>query len=467
MSSAKNVYKYWSDSPKFQDFQCKEDYDNANIRGYEPMTAKELDTEEKQNYAFGDTNNFMEEKFDGTRALVYCRIEDGCRVFSRRISKKTGFYVENTDSVPQIRDIQVSLDLNNTILDGEMFIPFKDFETSCGVMNSKYDRAIQRQNEIGFEVFHAFDILFYNGIDLRRLPLHRRKVYLEIAVKELNSPYIKCVEYHECGKMIPKLITHYWIENNFNDELSFTFPSLYQCIEERTRDAGYAYDYLVPLTPRAYYEYIVATGGEGVIIKPKDGKYHHKRGWEYSKIKKFLTRELILVDYEPPEKEYKGKFPTPHKWDYWEHKTGKVYDLSLYVDTKRKKFCREVFNPDDFIPVSKNYAKGWIGNLILGVLISEEDYEKIPKKDRGDVHNPYNLGIKEPGHVIMEVCTCSGFNESIREEFSEFQDQYIGIVIEVKAQEVFKKTGKLRHPRFLRSRIDKNPEECVWSDHVQ
>lgn len=463
----KNLNQYWSESPKFQTFKSKEDYDKVGIRGYEPMTAKELDTEEKQSTAFEDTDNFIEEKFDGTRALVYCRAGEGCRVFSRRISKKTGFYVENSDSVPQIRDISVDEELNGTILDGEMFLPFSDFETSCGIMNSKYDRAIERQNEIGFEVFHAFDILFYHGIDLRRLPLHRRKVYLDLAVNELNSPYIKCVEYYECGGMINKLITHDWIEKNFNETMEFSFPDLYQCIDKRIRGVSYAYDYLVPLTPKAYYEYIVSHGGEGVIIKSKYGKYHHKRGWEYSKIKKFLTRELILIGYEPPEKEYKGKFPTPYKWDYWECKTGKVYDLSLYVEPKRNKFCREIFNPDDFIPVSKNYAKGWIGNLILGVLISEKEYEKIPKKDRGDVYNPYNIGIKKPGHVIMEVCTCSGFTEEIRQEFSESQDCYIGATIEVKAQEVFKKTGKLRHPRFLRCRPDKSPEECIWKDHIQ
>ena len=88
----------------------------ANIRGYEPMTAKELETEEQQDLKLNDPSYILEEKFDGTRALVYFLsqpVEGGedcgyCRVFSRRISKKTGFYVENTDSLPHIREIDIA-----------------------------------------------------------------------------------------------------------------------------------------------------------------------------------------------------------------------------------------------------------------------------------------------------------------------------------------------------------------------
>ena len=80
-------------------WDCPEAFRMSHIRGYEPMTAKELDTEEAQNERFNSEDYFIEEKFDGTRALVYFLSqkdvegnEEGfCRVFSRRISKKTGF----------------------------------------------------------------------------------------------------------------------------------------------------------------------------------------------------------------------------------------------------------------------------------------------------------------------------------------------------------------------------------------
>ena len=35
-----------------------EKYEDANIIGYEPMTAKELDTDEKQEEAFNNSNNY-------------------------------------------------------------------------------------------------------------------------------------------------------------------------------------------------------------------------------------------------------------------------------------------------------------------------------------------------------------------------------------------------------------------------
>ena len=179
-------------------WDCPEAFKFAGIRGYEPMTAKELETEEVQDEKLRDPSNIIEEKFDGTRALVYflsqdC-IESGeivgaigwCRVFSRRISKKTGFYVENTDSLPQFRELDRP-ELSGTILDGEMFINGLPFKEVSSTLNCLWDKSIDRQIEKGFISFHAFDILFYKGVDLRKMPLERRKVYLHLAVEEANS----------------------------------------------------------------------------------------------------------------------------------------------------------------------------------------------------------------------------------------------------------------------------------------
>ena len=175
---AKSIYGY--ETPVICEFPIEEWCDasifkEANIIGYEPMTAKELDTEEVQDARLNDANNYFEEKFDGTRALVYF-LEDErggyCRVFSRRISKKTGFYVENTDSLPQLKTID-SPEMAGTILDGEMFINGLPFKEVSSTLNCLWDKAIDRQIEKGFITFHAFDILFYHGVDLRKMPLHR------------------------------------------------------------------------------------------------------------------------------------------------------------------------------------------------------------------------------------------------------------------------------------------------------
>ena len=372
-----------------EEWDSAEKYAQANIIGYEPMTAKELDTEDKQEEAFNNSNNYIEEKFDGTRALVYF-FEDYARVFSRRISKKTGFYVENTDSVPHIRDIETTL--CDTILDGEMFIPSQGFQVSSAVMNCKYDKAIERQEELGFQVFHAFDILFYKGIDLRDKPLRLRKVYLRIAIAEISSPYIVCVDYFTCKGVESK----------------------------------------------QYYLDIVSRGGEGVIIKPKDGLYLHKRGWEYSKIKSFLTREMILLGFTEPTREYTGK--APKDWEYYEDDT----------------------------PVTRHYYFNQVGNMKLGVLLSDSELESIPKNKRGEVLKPSNcdLCIDDEDWNIMIVCECGGYSDEEREYFTEHQDELLGSTVEVKANGVMKDSGRLRHPRFLRMRDDKAPESCIWKDHI-
>ena len=444
-------------------WDCPEAFKIAGVRGYEPMTAKELETEEQQDEKLKDSSYIIEEKFDGTRALVYflsqgC-IESGeivdeigwCRVFSRRISKKTGFYVENTDSLPHLRELDRP-ELSGTILDGEMFINGLPFKEVSSTLNCLWDKAIDRQIEKGFISFHAFDILFYKGIDLRKMPLERRKVYLHLAVEEANSPYIEEVEYFNCGERINTTVYPEVMKriNSYDEEWYFetleeekdTYPNLYKCWEENKC-----------LTPRAYYELIVSTGGEGLIVKPKSGKYLHKRGWEYSKIKKFLTRDLIVIGFSEPTKEYTGK--DVRKWGFWVEKaTDKRVQGNFYGDK-------------NYVPVTKNYYYNQVGNLLLGVLISTSDYEKIPKNKRGNVYELDDVGLEyDTSMYVMEVCECSGFDDETREYFTRNRNKMVGTVIEVKANELFKDSGKLRHPRYNRMRFDKAPEDCIWEDHI-
>lgn len=464
---------YFSDGTELDEmfpsemWDCPEAFKMAGIRGYEPMTAKELETEEVQDERLSDSSNIIEEKFDGTRALVYFMSQQVfdpeknilteeytgfCRVFSRRVSKKTNFYVENSDSVPQIREIDVP-ELAGTILDGEMFINGLPFKEVSSTLNCLWDKAVDRQIEKGFISLHAFDILFYKGIDLRKMPLERRKVYLHLAVEEANSPYIEEVKYFECGKELTGTDLYSEVikrvgdfgEDPYFDSLEDdkeTYPNLYKCWKNQT-----------PLTPRAYYELIVSTGGEGLIVKPKSGKYNHKRGWEYSKIKKFLTRELIVLGFDEPTKEYTGK--DIKKWGFWVKK-----------DTDER-VQGNFFGDKNYIPVTKFYYYNQVGNLLLGVLMTEEEVNKIPKNKRGQLYQPVCANIYDKDEMyVMEVCECAGFDDDTREYFTRNKDKMVGSVVEVKANELFRDSGKMRHPRFMRMRPDKEAERCIWVDHV-
>ena len=434
-------------------WDCPEAFRMSRIRGYEPMTAKELDTEEAQNERFNSEDYFIEEKFDGTRALVYFLSQEDvegneegfCRVFSRRISKKTGFYVENTDSLPQIRDTDVP-DLKGTILDGELFINGLPFNEVSSTLNCLCDKAVERQIEKGFISFHAFDILFYKGINLRNMPLERRKVYLDLAIEEAGCFYIEKVPYYTCGEKIVGTSIYEEVmkrvgdidEDNYYEHLKqdeYSFPNLMDCLKKGGDD----------LTPRAFYELIVSTGGEGVMLKPKNGKYFHKRGWEYSKVKKTLTRELIIMGFSEPTKEYSGK--DIKFWGYWiEEATG-------------NRVIGNYYGFGGYTAVTKHYYQEQVGNLLLGVCITQEEYDKIPK-------NKQSERKQIDGKDVMMVCECSGFDDETREYFTRNKDRMIGKVVEVKANELFKDSGKMRHPRFLRIRNDKEMERCVWRDHI-
>ena len=426
-----------------EEWDCPEVFNEAHIRGYEPMTAKELETEEVQDEKLRDPSYFIEEKFDGTRALVYF-MKDHCRVFSRRVSKKTGFYVENTDSLPQIKTI-CEPELEGTILDGEMFINGLPFKEVSSTLNCLWDKAVDRQIEKGFISLHAFDILFYHGIDLRKMPLERRKVYLHLAVEEANSPYIEEVKYYSCGKELPLSILDFNLDDTFEEELEQdkeTYPNLYDCVFGNKN-----------LTPRAYYELIVATGGEGLIVKPKNGKYLHKRGWEYSKIKKFLTRDLIVIGFEEPTKEYTGK--DVRKWGFWVRNSDNARVQGNFYGDK------------NYTPVTKYYFYNQVGVMKLGVIITEEEYDAIKKNKQGELFSCSYCNIYNHDDVyVMLVCECSGFDDETREYFTRNKKKVVGSVVEVKANELFRDSGKMRHPRYMRMRFDKEPERCIWIDHI-
>lgn len=440
-------------------YTCAKDYEDAGVKPISPMLAKELEEEEKQDSCLNSTDYYVEEKFDGTRATLHFYTEF-TRCFSRRVSEKTGWFCENSDSVPHIRDLKIP-ELAGTIIDGEMFIPNRPFKDVSSTLNCKWDKAVARQEEIGKIVFHAFDIMYYKGIRVENMPLHRRKEYLQKVIDAVNSPYVEMVAYHTCGQAISTVhyeSTHGNLSEVFNrlGKRKYSYPNFYN---EMSSNGGNFH----ALSPRAFYEYIVATGGEGVIVKPRDGKYlQDKRGWEYSKIKKFLTREAIIMGFSDPTDEYKGKFPTIDKWDYWETTDGDVVDLSSLTYAERELFKKNWY-PDECRPVSKFHAKGWVGNVRFGVIITPEEMHKLPKNKKFNIEDMIICGDDV---LVLEVGECSGFDEDTREHMTESQKELIGSVLEVKANEIFKDTGKLRHPRFLRFRTDKSPLECTLKGHL-
>lgn len=397
----------------------------GDIQFIENMCAKEPLNEEQLQEMLTSTDYLAEEKYDGVRADLH--FGDKIRCFSRRISKKTGWYAENTDNVPHIRDLNYPEELKGTVLDGEFRVLSGDFKDISSLMNCNFDEAILRQKENGLKAtFIAFDILYYKGISVMKMPLHRRKDLLADVIRRLPS---------ECDIMQSSFTDdkmHIYITKDVIQGLSASYPTLLKELSELKPKPNETPFWMLA-SKQAWYEYILVKGGEGLMLKHKDGKYHMKRCREYTKYKKFLTRDVVISGFIEPTRVYEGK--APETWEYWEGDT----------------------------PVTKYYAKGWIGTVKYSVLITQEELEELKKKNPKEKYDCYYF----EGNLYLEIGDCGGMDEQMREYMSNNKPYLIGKVIEVGCNEVIKKTGKLRHPRFLRIRDDKVNTMCTFKDHLE
>lgn len=454
----------------FTGFTCASDFENSGCLWCEPMLAQEITESEQERY-FKSEDVYEEEKFDGTRGVLQffdnrklmldCvpkSVQGFTRCFSRRVSKKTGWFCENTDSLPHLRGIDIP-ELAGTVLDGEMFIDGKPFKAVSATLNCLWDEAVRRQLKLGNITFHAFDILRYKNVNCEKMPLYKRKQYLQRVIDKVNHPNLVMVPYYDSNEIEIRLYGSHYSKLEQNKE---QFPTLWSAVQKQMplTSAALKPDYWARyvVNKKAYYEFIVLCGGEGVILKPKNGKYYHKRGKEYMKVKKFLTREVIIVGYLPPTKEYKGNLPKD-RWPYWLSDAGKKIEVGFVQDQSAKSLKAK-----GCVPVSKFYYYDQIGTIVYGVLLEERDKKTIKKIKELEV---VSMNIPDCGkREVLVVGECSGITDSEREYITEHQDELIGKVIEVKANELFKDTGKMRHPRFLRFREDKSVEECTWRNHI-
>jgi ATP-dependent DNA ligase len=461
---------------KYQGYKCPEDYERAGVLYLAPMTCYEIEDAEEQEIAFQSADYFIEEKIDGTRGCLQF-FKDGARLFSRRVSAKTGWFAENSDSVPHIRDLALP-GLEGTVLDGELYIPGRPFKDVAGTLNCLWDEAVRRQERIGKIVLRAFDIRYYRGARLESMPLHSRKRYLRRAVEALGSPYIVENPFFDKECALSAVEAEKAMAAASSAALAASCATLRREVLSWGKGRRFRREYAT-LSKKAYYEFIVASGGEGVILKKKDGKYFEKRCREFQKIKKFITREAIVTGFSEASKAYEGKFPNGF-WPYWiKQRDGRDVGSPIKVEgTPAQKLL-----DGGFLPVTRYWHDGMIGTIAFGVAISDAELEKMPARKRAlAVAREMYIG-ERPGPdpvTVIEVGECSGFDDATRAELTRLlrkeakrESERFGkpwikspLVVEVKANEVFKDTGRLRHPRFLRVRPDADAGECVWADHV-
>lgn len=179
------------------------------------------------------------------------------------------------------------------------------------------------------------------------------------------------------------------------------------------------------------YERIVEEGGEGVILKHIKSKYEWTTNGKklkapkdtWVKVKKYDTYDVVVMGYTEPTMEYTGK--EIETWQYW-YKNGEFYyrQNEHYLTLLEK----------GFKPVTKPFYNGWIGAIRFGQYKDGE---------------------------LVEIGQTSGLDDKTQHAISMNKEAYIGTVIEVGAMRQNKDTGALVHPRFIRFRDDKSPEECI------
>ena len=439
-----------------------EDYEKAGIIGYEPMTAKE-GMENRLDSLLTDNTVICERKLDGVR--IQLRIFNStkevpyphCRLFSRNISLKTGFYSERTDNFPHFRDYGKA-ELANTILDGELLVPNVPFSETSAVVLSLPEESISKQKEVGKPVFNAFDILFYKGKDLRSTPLIERKGYLEEAVRELSNNYVLVNPWYQ------ENVTMYFTKNGYKSVLDkarwLSDNTLYHELKFCSKSNLKGFNFLVHLSFKAYFIYITKIlNGEGIMLKDPNSIYEHKRTRAYQKVKKEIGRDVIVIGFTEPTKEYGGKFPKGY-WEYFFDEKSKV--VIHAEDSEHTQHLLEMGS----IPVTKNFFYNQVGGIEYGVVITEDkarELKALEKKSKGK--KKFDIIVMNE-MIIVKVGECEGITEEDRAYMTKHKDDLLGTVIEVKGNEIFNDTGRIRHPRFVRYREDKRAEECTWETLV-
>jgi bifunctional non-homologous end joining protein LigD len=116
------------------------------------------------NEPFDDPDWLFEIKWDGYRALAHVA-KDGVELYSRSQQKFTDKYPEITKALGRIKD--------QVILDGEIVVLDDKGQSKFQLLQR------HAQDKTGRLAYAVFDLLYFNGCDLKSLPLFKRKTILK------------------------------------------------------------------------------------------------------------------------------------------------------------------------------------------------------------------------------------------------------------------------------------------------
>ena len=324
---------------------------------------------------------FAEEKIDGALYQL-CRTDKGNYLFGRTVSVKNGLLTNKIDNVPHINSALSCLPCG-TVIVGEIYVPGGTSKNVTSIMGCLPAEAIKRQDKQGKIKYYLHDMIFYNGENMQSWGAEARYQKLVEAWNEFHLEqfdFLRLAESFDTG------------------------------IEERLSQ-------------------ILASGGEGIVLKKKDAPYSEGKrpAWATIKCKQMDTIDLVCTRAIEATKEYTGK--ELNTWEYWIDLGGKPYHGRYLNDDGYATIKTPMF------PVTKPYFYGWKTAIGIGA------YD-----DEGN--------LKEIGTVS------SGLTDEMRAHL----DDYVGKVVALQCMSIDRKEKTLRHPIVKAWRDDKNAAECKLSE---
>jgi ATP-dependent DNA ligase len=317
---------------------------------------------------------FLTEKIDGA-LYQFVKTDDNAYLFGRTISKTTGLLTEKLDNVPHIKEA-LSVLPPTTVLIGEIYYPGGTSKNVTSIMGCLPKKAIERQKN-NLIHYYAHDIIFCDGKDLTGVGAEDRY----------------------------NILASLWEKYNLD---SYDFLRLAE-----KKDSDFP----------AILANILASGGEGIVLKKKNAIYTpgKRPAWSSIKVKTVDTIDLVCTGLCKPTKEYTGK--ELETWSYW---------------AKGEELANEnKYGEEGWEPITKPYYLGVITSMEIGV------YDK------------------QGGNLIKIGTVSSGFTDADRVEMTYYPENFIGHVFEFSCMSIDKKEHTLRHPVYVGRRDDKNPQECT------
>lgn len=145
---------------------------------------------------FSDEKKVLQPKVDGAHTIFHLKSNGLNRVYSYRNRKGDDSPIEHTHQVPEIRDMEVPKELNNTVLRGELYAQ-KDgrpvpAEEIGGMLNSGFLKSRETQKVKGSLKPYIFDIVKFNGEDFQNKPYREKLEKIKLIEKSL--PKLKAAE---------------------------------------------------------------------------------------------------------------------------------------------------------------------------------------------------------------------------------------------------------------------------------